>query len=92
MEKERTYRDRSKRPQPDPKETIHPVHRPYERDHTNLTKRVIEEYSDFDDEVGYPVDENGEWTGECPHCTVWHPPMFKEDHNETDNEGEPSAT
>lgn len=39
LEKPRTFRDRSKKGRPDPKDTIHPVHEPYEREHFNW-KRV----------------------------------------------------
>lgn len=41
MEKDRTYRDRTKRKRSDPKDNIHPVHRPYERDHTNWKHSVV---------------------------------------------------
>lgn len=46
--KPRTYRDRKAQPSKKEERRDHPLHEPYERDHRNLTRYVMDHYDDED--------------------------------------------
>ena len=60
FQKPRTFRDRKKHPSKKEELRDHPLHRPYEREHTNWTKEALDAEDIFRDETGYGGPDESE--------------------------------